>query len=59
MTERKKIEKAEKKVYKLLSRLYNKGYLISLGFEKGGYHFSFWHNELHKPEKKIKEIKEN
>ena len=55
MTDRKKIEKAEKKVWKLLSKLYNKGYLISLGFEKGGYHFSFWHNELHRPEKKIKE----
>ena len=56
MKDRKKIEKAENKIWKLLSRLYNKGYLISLGFEKGGYQFSFWHNELHKPEKKIKEI---
>lgn len=56
MTDRRKISKAEDKVWKLLSKLYNKGYLISLGFENGGYHFSFWHNELHKPEKKIKEI---
>ena len=55
MTDRKKIEKAEKKVWKLLSRLYNKGYLISLGFEKSNYHFSFWNSELHKPDIKIKE----
>lgn len=55
MTEKEKLRKAEKKVWKLLRKLYNKGYLISLGFEKGVYHFSFWHNELHEPEKKIKE----
>ena len=55
MTEREKLRKAEKRIWKLLRKLYNKGYLISLGFEKGDYHFSFWHNGLHEPEKKIKE----
>lgn len=55
MSDREKLRKAEKKVWKLLRKLYNKGYLISLGFENGGYHFSFWHNNLHEPEKKIKE----
>ena len=55
MRDRKKLRKAEKKVWKLLRKLYNEGYLISLSFEKGGYHFSFWHDRLHAPEKKIKE----
>ena len=55
MTEREKLRKAEKKVWKLLKKLYNKGYLINLGFGKGGYHFSFWHDGLQEPEKKIKE----
>jgi hypothetical protein len=56
MTDRKKIEKAEKKVWKLLSRLYNKGYLLSFGSENGGYHFTFWSEKIHKPLRKIKEI---
>lgn len=56
MSDIKKLSKAEKKVCKLLSKLYNKGYLISLGFENGRYTFSFWHSHLHKPEKKIKEV---
>ena len=55
MTDRKKIEKAEKKVWKLLSRLYNKGYLLSFGSENGGYHFTFWNEKIHKPLRKIKE----
>ena len=54
MKDREKLKKAEKKVWKLLRKLYNKGYLISLYFEKGGYHFSFWSDNLYKP-KKIKE----
>lgn len=57
MTDREKLRRAEKRVWKLLSRLYNKGCLASLGFEKGGYHFSFWHGSIHVPEKKIKNQK--
>ena len=56
MTDRKKIEKAEKKVWKLLSRLYNKGYLLSLGNNNGGYHFTFWSEKIHKPLSKIEEM---
>ena len=57
MTDREKLKKAEKRVWKLLIKLYNKGYLASLGFEKGGYNFTFWCDNLHKPKNKIKEIK--
>jgi biotin operon repressor len=55
MKGREKLKKAEKKVWKLLRKLYNKGYLISLEQVEGGYRFAFWHNKLHAPEKKIKE----
>lgn len=57
MTEREKLSKAEKKVWRLLAKLYNKGYLISLEQAEGSYHFAFWHNKLHEPEKKIEEGK--
>lgn len=53
MTGREKLKRAEKRVWKLLSKLYNKGYLASLGFEKGGYNFTFWCDNLHKPKGKI------
>ena len=56
MTDRRKIGKAEDKVWKLLSKLYNKGYLSSLGYENGEYHFAFRHSKLYKPEKKIKGV---
>ena len=36
-----KIKKAEKKLYKMLTKLYNKGYLSSYGFESNTYHYSF------------------
>lgn len=55
MSEKERLRKVEKKVWKLLSRLYNKGYISSLGFEKGEYHFSFRHDSLQEPDKKIKE----
>lgn len=55
MTEREKLNKVEKKVWRLLAKLYNKGYLISLEQAEGGYRFAFWHNKLHEPEKKIEE----
>ena len=54
MTEKEKLSKAEKRVWKLLRKLYNKGYLIALGYERGNYNFSFWCNNLHVPDKKIK-----
>ena len=56
MTDRRKISKAEEKVWKLLGKLYNKGYLSSLGYESGVYRFAFRHNKLYKPEKKIKGV---
>lgn len=55
MTDREKLQKAQKKMWKLLSKLYNEGYLVSLGFENCGYNFSFRHGRLHPPKKKIKE----
>ncbi len=53
MTERAKLKRAEKIVWWGLRILYNKGYLISLEQEQGGYRFAFWRNKLHKPKKEL------
>lgn len=55
MTEKEKLRKVEKKVWLLLRKLYNKGYLVCLDQVEGGYRFAFWRNKLHESKKKLEE----